>query len=1136
MDPASVIGISAAVLTFIDAGYKALQTCTQICADPRSAATYNRELEQSARRIDELRQQLGATSRAKDTGRRIVDTAKECARLAVQLLDLLRHVRGDGQNIGKFKGTARALRYKKRIDDLQRVLEGREGVLGKILEQDTNVNVHAIRAELASSRQNVATIPRRMHEMQLQTRKNISTVHHNLHRRFDAAAVQAEKMHQEARHQEQLEKFLRSVWYPELDQRRSALKEAAPSTFEWIYRMRPRTGDASVDATKDWDDFGDWLRNDDSVYWICGKAGSGKSTLMSFIAENHRTRHHLEDWSSGDDLNILSHFFWRAGSGLQQSIEGVLRSLLFQLCQASPQRVEPVIQALTWSSTFTRPWTASTLVKALGVAMSAGSQTRFFILVDGLDEFRGDYDILVDLIFQLQADDQVKCCVSSRPEMQLRHRLSSCQQLLLQDLNRPDIEELVVMQCSGLLRSDRERDYLTQRIVDRAEGVFLWATLVCRSIIRGDRSLDRFELLLERLSNLPTELEELFTTMVENIDPVYRRDRLPFYLQCMKLSAEVALEHSYFNGSFLSTAWLMHAFEGPDFYLADAARACHQAETQVSSQSAGLLETLSNADATLAIREDLAGQGSRSLAAQSCGLNDMPAKQPQHTDPVSTETIMGLLSTRHRYTVWVHRSAYDFVFPTHGKPSVFDIAGMAGDEVLARVFRAALLWLKRLRVLKNSCFIPEAQRCVLRCTIDDLQTVTALCGQFSGRFADVTDRAMADLYTFCDGDESKTCSPRIQLGPDSSHWSSLRGTVGYWQICLEKYPDYAIRQWDQFIRDSAELSYILGLFRSIMWQFRAYGADARSRNDHNLAAHFSRSRVAAWLLGALSERLEAISSPVEPYFRTFLSARTDQYIYVARCGSSIAPEAYGDSPAQSFFGPLAEAMQDFRRARQTISQLALEDSGLSSTNRGEGSRPAKSSATQVVEIFDMIQTSLDALSTMFTLELHELVLDSRGYSGVLFWSSNFTRQSSCHMCASVTGHTRQDGTIKWSQSPMRLLCANQPRRKAGSGFQSSLETDQMWYFETKHMVTFQLGERSRKLIDSRLRRLSFEDMHTVGWLVSERTKLALSKEDLAAFETILISEIWENESGLDATEQLFALTYVRMGWYLWYRA
>ena len=66
-------------------------------------------------------------------------------------------------------------------------------------------------------------------------------------------------------------------------------------TFEWMY-----TKSAIAD-------FPLWLRDPDaSLYWITGKPGSGKSTLMKYIFDHHTTRKELNTSAVGKQLILIS--------------------------------------------------------------------------------------------------------------------------------------------------------------------------------------------------------------------------------------------------------------------------------------------------------------------------------------------------------------------------------------------------------------------------------------------------------------------------------------------------------------------------------------------------------------------------------------------------------------------------------------------------------------------------------------------------------------------------------------------------------------------------------------------------------------------------------------------------------------
>ena len=66
-----------------------------------------------------------------------------------------------------------------------------------------------------------------------------------------------------------------------------------------------------------WSNFVDWLEHGDGVYWINGKAGSGKSTLMRFITNELLMTKALHKWINGSDLMVSSFFFWNPGTVLQ---------------------------------------------------------------------------------------------------------------------------------------------------------------------------------------------------------------------------------------------------------------------------------------------------------------------------------------------------------------------------------------------------------------------------------------------------------------------------------------------------------------------------------------------------------------------------------------------------------------------------------------------------------------------------------------------------------------------------------------------------------------------------------------------------------------------------------------------------
>ena len=85
-------------------------------------------------------------------------------------------------------------------------------------------------------------------------------------------------------------KILESLRFPTMTSRYESVVEAYPKTFEWAY------GDSSS-KQRPWSNLAKWMREADGIYWISGKAGSGKSTLMKHIYDDARTQRLLENWA-----------------------------------------------------------------------------------------------------------------------------------------------------------------------------------------------------------------------------------------------------------------------------------------------------------------------------------------------------------------------------------------------------------------------------------------------------------------------------------------------------------------------------------------------------------------------------------------------------------------------------------------------------------------------------------------------------------------------------------------------------------------------------------------------------------------------------------------------------------------------
>ena len=70
-----------------------------------------------------------------------------------------------------------------------------------------------------------------------------------------------------------------SVWFESIRDREKAIQEAYTNTFKWVWCDPPG-------FTKPWSNFVFLFETGSGAYWITGKAGSRKSTMMKYINQS----------------------------------------------------------------------------------------------------------------------------------------------------------------------------------------------------------------------------------------------------------------------------------------------------------------------------------------------------------------------------------------------------------------------------------------------------------------------------------------------------------------------------------------------------------------------------------------------------------------------------------------------------------------------------------------------------------------------------------------------------------------------------------------------------------------------------------------------------------------------------------
>ena len=326
--------------------------------------------------------------------------------------------------------------------------------------------------------------------------------------------------------------ILNSLWYPSISDREDSIRDAYAKTFDWLYHDPKSTG-------KPWDSFVDFLQGDTGSYWITGKPGSGKSTLMKYLRNDTRTRQYLGPWVAGKELLEASFYFHYNGSNMQKSEHGFLLSLLHGLLKQKRDLITTAFEErflyvlLHENENLGKP-TLQESRKALQRLFTTQSHLAFFLTVDGLDEFdpkvsTTHIESLLEFGRSLEEFPNVKIVFASRPLNQFEEAFANCPCLRIHDLTYEDIAMYVNERLekhknmqSLLNRDPKNARNLVRSIVESSSGVFLWIRLVVDSLIDGLRNYDAIQDLQRRVKELPTDLYDLYDVMLSRIPVSYR--------------------------------------------------------------------------------------------------------------------------------------------------------------------------------------------------------------------------------------------------------------------------------------------------------------------------------------------------------------------------------------------------------------------------------------------------------------------------------------------------------------------------------------------------------------------------------------------------------------------------------------
>ncbi|KAK0609528.1 hypothetical protein B0T17DRAFT_621585 [Bombardia bombarda] len=329
------------------------------------------------------------------------------------------------------------------------------------------------------------------------------------------------------------QRILKGISFDSMMARFGHINERDPHTFQWALDSEKipvsHVGSLSISLRA-------WLKTGGGIFHITGKPGSGKSTLMKFLAQHSTTKELLKDWAGEGRFVLASAFLWNAGTTEQKSFEGIMRSLLYTTLNENREDLIPKLFSKYWAPGDWAPWKPKEdmaitiprkeIKEALRklFAEKSVSGYHFCFFIDGADEFQDAYMRKWQLAKLLkewtEQGQRVKICVSSREETPFTGCFPLDQRLQLHLTTLGDIRSNIHSSIGEHPHFKTIEPHLQEKFINdfacMAEGVFIWVKFALDEVTEKLECEQPIEELYRALEAFPTELDGFYERIVKS--------------------------------------------------------------------------------------------------------------------------------------------------------------------------------------------------------------------------------------------------------------------------------------------------------------------------------------------------------------------------------------------------------------------------------------------------------------------------------------------------------------------------------------------------------------------------------------------------------------------------------------------
>jgi hypothetical protein len=223
----------------------------------------------------------------------------------------------------------------------------------------------------------------------------------------------------------------------------------------------------------------------------------------------------------------LVYYFCQAADCRANTAAAVIRGLIFSLLKQRPRLLTRIRKQFNIGTQLKKDKTLAILCEIFETIVWDEDFTRFFCVVDALDECIEDCDHLLNLI--IKTSDTVKWLVSSRNEKHIERKLAKIS-LKLELESGQNVEQVSVsvdlyvdhhIQKIAAIKDDEPLQSKTSTILkDKASGTFLWVALVIEQL----HNIDYWEV-EDALEEVPKGLASIYGLLLDRIDKLEDKPR-----------------------------------------------------------------------------------------------------------------------------------------------------------------------------------------------------------------------------------------------------------------------------------------------------------------------------------------------------------------------------------------------------------------------------------------------------------------------------------------------------------------------------------------------------------------------------------------------------------------------------------